>query len=132
MSDPKGIPERYVVARGRNGTVECAVRSNGRMEAKEFLEDPKCRREKPALFALFQTIVNQTVDDDEVGPKRLKKSPCSEFVKGQVRIFCFRDGTAWVLTNGDLKKTQSTPKANIERAEQIMLEDLEIARRRKT
>jgi len=46
-----------------------------------------------------------------------------EFIKGQVRIFCYRDGTAWVLTHGDLKKSNKTPRANIDRAERIMEED---------
>jgi hypothetical protein len=117
------VPMRTVVARGPRGTIECAVRASGRMEAKEFLDGATCRKSLPALYALFQTIVEQSIDDDEVGPKPLKKTPIHEFIKGQVRVFCYRDTTGWVLTNGDLKKSQETPKANIERAEKIMKED---------
>jgi len=76
------------------GSIECAIRTNRRMEAKEFLESPECKIFRPALFARFQVIVNANPDDDEVRPKPLKKTELSEFVKGQVRIFCFRHGTA--------------------------------------
>ncbi len=117
------VRERTVVARGPRGTIECAVRSSGKMEAKEFLEGPKCRKSLPALYATFQATVDQAIDDDEIGPKPLKKTPIHEFVKGQVRIFCYRDATGWVLTNGDLKKSQETPKENLRRAEKIMQED---------
>jgi hypothetical protein len=117
------VPNRTVVARGPRGTVECAVRSSGKLEAKEFLEGSECKKSLPLLVALFQTIVNQSFEDEEIGPKPLKKTPIHEFVKGQVRIFCYRDSTGWVLTNGDLKKSQETPKANIARAENIMQED---------
>ena len=77
----------------------------------------------PALYATFQAIVDQAIDDDETGQKTLKKTPIHEFVKGQVRIFCYRDTTGWVLTNGDLKKSRETPKENLRRAEKIMQED---------
>jgi Phage derived protein Gp49-like (DUF891) len=130
MANQSEIPERYVVAEGSRGSIACAVRSNGRMEAKDFLESPDCRKFKPALLALFQVIVNADPDDDEVRPKPLKKTPIREFVKGQVRVFCFRHGTTWVLTHGVLKKSDHTPPANIERAERIRVEDLEIAAKR--
>jgi hypothetical protein len=124
------LPDRHVVARGPRGTIGCAVRSRGASEAKDFLEGAQCRKSKPALLALFQTIVNQSDDDDVLGPKPLKKTHIHEFVKGQVRLFSYRDGSAWVLTNGDLKKSNETPKANIERAERIMQEDQEVKQRR--
>jgi hypothetical protein len=124
------LPERYIVATGVRGTIECAVRARGAMEAKEFLDSPQCRRSLPALLALFQCIVDQAIDDEEIGPKPLKKTCIHEFVKGQVRLFCYRDGTAWVLTNGDLKKSMETPKANIKRAERIMEEDQDLKKER--
>jgi hypothetical protein len=130
MPNQSDTPERYVVAEGPRGSIVCAVRANGRMEAKDFLESPECRKFKPALLTRFQVIVNSDPDDDEVRPKPLKKTTIGEFVKGQVRVFCFRHGTAWVLTHGDLKKSDRTPPANIERAERIRGEDLEIAAKR--
>ena len=119
-----GRVPRHVVARGPNGTVECAVRSNGSMEAREFLNNSQCKQYLASILALFQTIVNLNPDDDEVKPKPLKKTMIHEFIKGQVRIFCYRDGSAWVLTHGDLKKTRGTPQSNIDRAERIRSEDL--------
>jgi len=101
------VPERNLVALGPRGTIECAVRANGSLEAKEFLDGAQCRRHLGAIYALFQTIVDQAADDEEIGPKPLKKTVIREFIKGQVRIFCYRDGTAWVLTHGDLKKSKS-------------------------
>ena len=117
------VPIRTVVARGPRGTVEWTVRSSGKLEAKEFLEGSECKKSLPLLVALFQTIVNQSIEDEEIGPKPLKRTSIHEFIKGQVRIFCYRDTTGWVLTNGDLKKSRETPKANIARAEKIMQED---------
>ena len=117
------VPERYLVALGPRGSIECAVKANGSLEAKEFLDGAQCRRHLVAILALFQTIVDQAADDAEIGPKALKKTVIREFIKGQVRIFCYRDGTAWVLTHGDLKKSNETPRANIDRAERIMEED---------
>jgi len=117
------VPERNLVALGPRGTIECAVRANGSLEAKEFLDGAQCRRHLGAIYALFQTIVDQAADDEEIGPKPLKKTVIREFINGQVRIFCYRDGTAWVLTHGDLKKSNKTPRANIDRAERIMEED---------
>lgn len=38
-----------------------------------------------------------------------QKEEIFEFIKGQIRIFCFLDGNAAILTNGALKKT---PKAS--------------------
>jgi hypothetical protein len=101
------------------------------MEAKDFLDSPECKKFKPALLALFQVIVDSNPDDHEVRPKPLKKTSISEFKKGQARLFCFKHNTAWVLTHGDLKKTNETPPANIDRAERIRREDLEIAARRR-
>ena len=130
MADKINIPPRHIVAEGRHGSIECAVRANGRMEAKDFLEGSLCKSVKPALLALFHVIVSLNPDDDEVRPKPLKKTKIWEFKKGQVRVFCFRDGNSWVLTHGDLKKSNKTPPENIVRAERIRSEDLEIAARR--
>jgi hypothetical protein len=124
------IPARKVVARGPRGEILCAVAKNGRMEAEEFLNSPQCKNAKPSLLALFQVIVNANPHDVEIGPKPLKGTKICEFKKGQVRLFCFRDGDAWVLTHGDLKKSDQTPPAHIERAERIRREDMEIAAKR--
>ena len=107
----------------------CAVRENGETEAWEFLESAECRRFRAALLARFQAIVDLNPDDDEVRPKPLRGG-ISEFKRGPVRLFCFRDGTHWVLTHGILKKSNKTPPGSIERAERIRMEDLEIAARR--
>ena len=64
----------------------------------------------------FQTLVNQNPDDDEVRPKRLTGTIIREFKKRQVRLFCFRDGNAWVLTNGILKKDVKAQQNAIHRA----------------
>ena len=130
MVDPIAVPERFVVASGPQASIVCAIRTNGRMEAKDFLDSPECKNFKSAFLALFQKIANANPDDDEVRPKPLKKTTICEFVKGQIRVFCFRHGNAWVLTHGDLKKSNRTPPANIERAERIRAEDLEIAAKR--
>jgi hypothetical protein len=39
-----------------------------------------------------------------------------EFIKGQLRVFCFIDGNTVVLTHGALKKTQKASSAEIQEA----------------
>ena len=116
-------PRRRIIARGRHGTVECAIRNNGRDEASEFLASAECRKFLPALLVLFQKYADAGPDDADIRPKPLRATKICEFIKGQTRVFCYQDGNAWVLTNGDMKKSTQTPKANIERAERIMAED---------
>ncbi len=99
------------------------------MEAREFLQSPECSSIRSVLLVHFQTLVNQNPDDDEVRPKRLTGTIIREFKKRQVRLFCFRDGNAWVLTNGILKKDVKAQQNAIHRAEKIRMEDLELAER---
>src|SRR5690606_32668786 len=63
------------------------------------------------------------------GRKALNKSQCHyvdqreqiyEYIKGKLRVFWFEDGDRVVVcTHGILKKTQKTPKRDIEKAKRI-------------
>lgn len=39
-----------------------------------------------------------------------------EFIKGQLRVFCFKDGSCIVLTHGALKKTQKVDRKEVAKA----------------
>ena len=45
-----------------------------------------------------------------------KENDIWRFSKGQLRIYCFMDGDILILTHGNLKKTNKTDKANIDKA----------------
>lgn len=45
-----------------------------------------------------------------------KENGIWRFSKGQLRVYCFKDGNALILTHGDLKKTKKTDKADIDKA----------------
>ena len=47
-----------------------------------------------------------------------------EFKKHQIRVFCFREGDRWLLTNGYKKKKTKLDQGEIDRAERIMGEHL--------
>ena len=48
-----------------------------------------------------------------------------EFISLPYRVFAFRDGSTWVLTNGFEKKSSRTPQNEINRGVEIMKEYFE-------
>ncbi len=95
--------------------------SNGKVPAKEFLDNLDHNTFKKVIWT-FELIKNQTrvsteyfkkmKNTDDIWEVRIKKG------NNAYRIFCFFDnGELVVLTNGLIKKTQKTPKQDIERAE---------------
>jgi phage-related protein len=91
-------------------------------EAIEFLESIE---KKAAEKLIFNISKSQAVNDVKVF-KKLKNSNIwefrSEFNNNAYRLFAFWDNqrnTVVVCTHGILKKTQKTPKKEIEKAERI-------------
>ena len=114
-------PQAQVVAQGLHGRIEFAVRDNGAKEAEDFLRSPGCRPYVTGLATRFQAIVDNG-DIDGVRPKFLRDG-IHEIIKGQARIFCFKDGDSWRLTNGALKRGNKAQDRDIDRAVTITRED---------
>jgi hypothetical protein len=132
-----------VVAKGAWGTVECAVRPNGRAPAEEFLDTElenvreKGKHEPQATArARFLALFQQMANHGELSGKRFGKEMGHlyafkhEVRKLQIRFPCFQDGNRWILTHGFFKpgarkKKGTWPQSEVTRAEQIRSEYLQ-------
>jgi hypothetical protein len=61
-------------------------------------------------------------DIDGARPKHLREN-IHEVKKGQARVFCYKDGACWKLTNGALKRGNKAQDRDIDRAIRIMKEN---------
>ena len=91
-------------------------------EAIEFLESIAVKAVEKLIFNISKS---QAVNDVRVF-KKLKNSNIwefrAEYSSNEYRLFAFwdkRENTLVVCTHGILKKTQKTPKKEIEKAERI-------------
>ena len=116
-------PERSIVVRGSLRTIEHAMRANGAMLAESFVEtlDEKDQRR---LGVLFRRMADTGKIHNKEQFKKVR-GKIYEFKRHQVRVGCFQAGAAWRLTHGFIKKTEKWPEREIERAQDIMKEDLE-------
>ena len=121
--------DRPIVVRGSLRTIEYAVCANGSMPAKDFIEslDESGQRKMATLFDRMAKHGNAP------NPKQFKpvRGKIFEFKKHQIRVFCFRKGDRWLLTNGYKKKTDKLDQGEIDRAERIMREHLEREEKKK-
>lgn len=115
--------DRHIVVRGSLRTIEYAVCANGSMPAREFIEgmDESGQRKMATLFERMAKHGN--VPNREQFKSVREK--IFEFKKHQIRVFCFRKGDRWLLTNGYKKKKDKLDQGEIDRAERIMREHLE-------
>ena len=115
--------DRPIVARGNLRTIEYAVRANGSMPAKDFIEgldDRELRR----LDTLFRRMADTGRIHNNEQFKQVEVK-IYEFKRHQIRLGCFQVGDRWRLTHGFVKKSPKWPKSEIARAKQIMQEDLD-------
>lgn len=139
----RGAPTTEIVARGRWGTVECAVRLSGKSPARDFLET-ECEqvrekgKDKPesTARARFVVLFQMMADHGKLQPNRFKKEMGKlytfrhEVRNIQIRFPCFQDGNRWILTHGFIKQGAKKglggwPKNESDRADEIMNEYLE-------
>lgn len=109
-----------IVTRGPLLTIEYAVRTDGSMPAKEFVEGLD-EADQLKLIALFCRMAEKGSISNQLQFKKIRGS-IFEFKKQQMRVFCFRHGSRWFLTNGYKKKAQKLRMSEIDRAERIMQE----------
>ena len=124
---------RNIAAKGRKRIIEYAIRKDGSMPAKEFL-DGLDKRDRNHLRARFQHLADggeQEMNNDQVFKaerppfwtfkRKSKNSPKGG--DGMIRIPCFRIGNRWILTHGFWKPPQSEwPEHAFVLAEQIRQE----------
>lgn len=112
-----------VVCRGARCTIEYAVRRNGTVPARDFIEQELTVPERARLFALFQYLADS---GRNTNPQQFKKleGRLWEFKRHQIRVACFQDGNRWILVSGFRKKEDRWRKSEIERAHGIMEEHL--------
>jgi len=117
-----GIAEDDIVLEGILRTIRYALCTNGRKPAKEFVESLD-RKKQIQLRVLLEKMANAGKIVNLQKFRHLRKK-IYEFKSGQIRILCFQEGRAWVLTHGFIKKQNKTPHREIDKAEAIMYEHL--------
>ncbi len=120
------VPLTEIIAKGRWGTVECAVRASGETPARDFLETV-CEgvrekgKDKPraTAHARFLVLFQQMANYGQLSHQRFKKEMGKlsafrhEVRNKQIRFPCFQDGTRWILTHGFIKGRAEKRRANI-------------------
>lgn len=109
---------------GRKCNIDYAVRTNGSKPAKEFVESLN-DRERLRFAAILQQLTETGIIANAEKLKKLRgRSDIWEFKSGKYRLFCFKSGRTWVLTNGFRKETNRTPTKYTDLAIRIMKEHL--------
>ncbi len=119
MSSPN---DKCTVRTGSARDIEYAVRANGSMPAKEFVEslEDSDQRKFGVLFDKLAAvgIISNTEQFKQVRGK------IWEFKRHQARIGCFQVGRKWILTHGFIKKKDRWSNDEIEKANNVMAEHL--------
>jgi hypothetical protein len=107
-----------LVRRGPKGSVEYAIRANGKMEAKEWLEAQSAQTQ-----AAFDHMFRSTVEIGRITNRdqfKQLEGDVYEFKRrvGQ-RLFCFKLGNRWLLTHYKHKSKLKNYGPDIERAKNI-------------
>lgn len=105
------------------GSIEYAVRSSGKMPAREFIEGLDIRER-----IKLETLLERMAKCGEIRNKekfRHLVGKIYEFKSDNNRVLCFQSRKSWVLTNGFKKEKDKTPRREISRAKNIMIEYLE-------
>jgi hypothetical protein len=115
------------IIRGTKCAVEYAQRSNGAMEAKEWLE-----RQKVGIQAKFDHLFRVLADTGRISNEEHFKhleGEIWEFKRDSDRILAFRERNSWYLTHHFRKGRRRCPPREITRAETIREEFLEILKK---
>ena len=122
MSRSSEEREERLVESGNWGDVLYAVRSNGTMPAKDFI-DGLGVADARKLSVLFRRMAEFGLIHNTQQFKMIE-GKIWEFKRGQIRIGCFRVGNTWFLTHGFIKKRDKWPAREKERAKTIRKEHL--------
>jgi phage-related protein len=117
------MPDDNLVLSRQWGSIRYAVRRNGNVPAKEFIESLDV---KPRIK--LETLLRRMAEHGQVKNEQKFRHLVGkiwEFKSDQNRVLCFLHGKSWILTHGFIKKQDKTPPKEIARAEDIMGEHLE-------
>ena len=111
-----------IVVRGTSGRSNTRSEPTGRCQPRSSWKGSDSDQTKMAV--LFDRMAQH---GDAPNPKQFKpvRGKIFEFKKHQIRVFCFRKGDRWLLTNGYKKKKDKLDQSEVARAERIMGEHLE-------
>jgi Gp49-like protein DUF891 len=125
-SDDPALLDDFV-EKGDWGEVRHAQRLNGRMEAKEWLDNVATASEAAKFTPLFQKIANtgRIINTEHF---RKLRDDIWEFKRDGNRILCFQHGRCWRLTHHYPKSKNKCPPAEIEKAIVIQSEFLSRAK----
>jgi len=113
-----------IVVKGNWGTIEYAIKRNGKRPAEKFLgslvKEDRSKLSHPLEKMANEGIVRNPQQFRCLGDKIF------EFKSGQVRLLCFQRGNSWILTHGFIKKQDKTRRKEIKKARAIMEEHLKV------
>ncbi len=122
------LSDDQVAVSGLARTVAYAKDSQGRMPAKDFLDqtggsDAPSEVEKRGMYHLFRLMA---AGGKIANREQFRKERCEiyGFKKYQARIAAFQVGSVWYLTHGFKKKKDKWPEAELDRADRIRSEQL--------
>jgi hypothetical protein len=108
-------------------TIEYAVRRSGKMEAKDWFE-AQDDGTKAKFDHLFRKAANGQRIHNKQHFRKLSKN-IWEFKRDEHRLLTFQHNGGWFLTHHYPKGKKKCPPEQIERAEQIRVECLEILKK---
>jgi hypothetical protein len=122
------LSDDQIAAKGPAMTVAYAKDSQGRMPARDFLDqtsgrDAPSKVEKAGLLRLFQLMA----DSGKITNReqfRKERNEIFGFKKFQARIATFQIDRVWFLTHGFKKQRDNWPRAELDRADRIRSEHL--------
>jgi len=123
------IVDNNLILKRSWGEIRYAVRSNGNMPAKRYIENLS-HKERIRLENLLEKMA-EIGEINNIEKFRKLEDNIYEFKSNQHRTPCFQVSNSWVLTHGFIKKRGKTPRKEIKRAKEIMEEHLERGERRK-
>ncbi len=109
--------EDRIIARGRRSSVAYAVRANGKMPAKKFI-DNLTESEQRRLYVLFERLTGY----GEIRNTEQFKHEADGiygFKRGQIRVACFQVRRTWFLTHGFRKTGRRWRREELQRAKDI-------------
>ncbi|MCX5905343.1 MAG: type II toxin-antitoxin system RelE/ParE family toxin [Proteobacteria bacterium] len=97
------------------------ITNHGKSPLEDFFKS-LTKENKNKIIALLQSTADHGLPSNTEKYKKLhcKEIKLNEFKAHQIRIFCALDGKKIILSNGFLKKSNKTSKAEINRAKSLL------------
>jgi hypothetical protein len=122
------MPDNIVVE-GNWGTVEYAIKLNGKMPAKEFIDTLTIGERIKVSHPLKQLAeLGRIFNPEKFRKIKGMRESIFEIKSDHIRILCFQMSNCWVLTNGFRKG--DPPRTEFQRAENIGQEHLKVVARK--